>query len=149
MIRPFFSHTFFSNFLSVLAEIMRQFYAPQWPAILNALSCESSGFDGRAYEPCLERYRSEERNRGNFIDPYRVTLSGRAGRPCAKQFAFTEVRHMRYPMALIAALVAILLLTPASRASAQVGVAVNIGPAPVCPYGYFDYAPYSCAPYGS
>ena len=25
---------------------------------------------------------------------------------------------------------------------------VNIGAAPVCPYGYFDYAPYDCAPYG-
>ncbi len=31
---------------------------------------------------------------------------------------------------------------------AQVGIGVNIGPAPVCPYGYFDYAPYDCAPYG-
>jgi hypothetical protein len=55
---------------------------------------------------------------------------------------------MRYPMALIAALAAILLLPTAPRAKAQVGVAVNIGPAPICPYGYFDYAPYSCAPYG-
>jgi hypothetical protein len=27
-------------------------------------------------------------------------------------------------------------------------VSVNIGVAPVCPYGYFDYAPYDCAPYG-
>jgi len=27
-------------------------------------------------------------------------------------------------------------------------VSINIGPAPVCPYGYFDYAPYDCAPYG-
>ena len=27
-------------------------------------------------------------------------------------------------------------------------VAVDIGVAPVCPYGYFDYAPYDCAPYG-
>jgi hypothetical protein len=35
-----------------------------------------------------------------------------------------------------------------SRSMAQVSVGVNIGPAPVCPYGYFDYAPYSCAPYG-
>ncbi|GAB2592206.1 hypothetical protein GCM10027066_33940 [Dyella jejuensis] len=34
------------------------------------------------------------------------------------------------------------------RAEAQVAVGVNIGPAPVCPYGYYDYAPYSCAPYG-
>ncbi|GLQ98066.1 hypothetical protein [Dyella mobilis] len=28
----------------------------------------------------------------------------------------------------------------------QVGMAV--GPAPECPYGYYDFAPYSCAPYG-
>jgi hypothetical protein len=27
-------------------------------------------------------------------------------------------------------------------------IAVQIGPAPVCPYGYFDYPPYDCAPYG-
>jgi hypothetical protein len=35
-----------------------------------------------------------------------------------------------------------------SLAPAQVSVGVNIGPAPYCPYGYFDYAPYGCAPYG-
>ena len=27
-------------------------------------------------------------------------------------------------------------------------VSVSIGAAPVCPYGYFDYPPYDCAPYG-
>jgi hypothetical protein len=27
-------------------------------------------------------------------------------------------------------------------------VSVSVGVAPVCPYGYFDYAPYACAPYG-
>jgi hypothetical protein len=32
--------------------------------------------------------------------------------------------------------------------TAPAQVSVNIGAAPVCPYGYFDYAPYSCAPYG-
>ncbi len=51
----------------------------------------------------------------------------------------------------LCALVAALLLTAAftaPRASAQVSIGVNIGPAPVCPYGYFDYAPYNCAPYG-
>jgi hypothetical protein len=37
-------------------------------------------------------------------------------------------------------------LTTVSLAPAQ--VAVDIGVAPVCPYGYFDYAPYDCAPYG-
>jgi len=31
---------------------------------------------------------------------------------------------------------------------AQVGIGVQIGPTPVCPYGYYDYPPYQCAPYG-
>jgi len=39
-----------------------------------------------------------------------------------------------------------LLTVSAPRVSAQ--VAVNIGPAPVCPYGYYDVPPYACAPYG-
>jgi len=36
----------------------------------------------------------------------------------------------------------------AAHAPAQISVGVNIGPAPICPYGYFDYPPYDCAPYG-
>ena len=40
------------------------------------------------------------------------------------------------------------LMSSLSVAPAQISVGVNIGPAPVCPYGYFDYAPYDCAPYG-
>jgi hypothetical protein len=38
------------------------------------------------------------------------------------------------------------LLSSVSVAPAQIGI--SIGAAPVCPYGYFDYAPYNCAPYG-
>ena len=34
--------------------------------------------------------------------------------------------------------------TPASPAQ----VSVNIGVAPVCPYGYYSAPPYQCAPYG-
>jgi hypothetical protein len=37
-------------------------------------------------------------------------------------------------------------MSAASVAPAQ--VSINIGAAPICPYGYFDYAPYDCAPYG-
>ena len=33
-------------------------------------------------------------------------------------------------------------------ATSPAQIAVSIGAAPVCPYGYFDYAPYDCAPYG-
>ena len=54
---------------------------------------------------------------------------------------------------LSAAAVALFALAPIHASSAAPAptpaqVAVGIGIAPVCPYGYFDYAPYSCAPYG-
>jgi len=49
--------------------------------------------------------------------------------------------------ALATLLVSCALVAPA-YAPAQVSVGVNIGAPPICPYGYFDYAPYDCAPYG-
>jgi len=42
--------------------------------------------------------------------------------------------------------VAVAALGATSVSPAQ--VSIGIGIAPVCPYGYFDYAPYDCAPYG-
>ena len=33
-------------------------------------------------------------------------------------------------------------------APAQISVGVGIGAEPGCPYGYYDYAPYNCSPYG-
>lgn len=39
-----------------------------------------------------------------------------------------------------------LLLAPARPAPAQ--ISVQIGPAPDCPYGYYEVPPYNCAPYG-
>src|SRR3984893_18311182 len=38
-------------------------------------------------------------------------------------------------------------LTTAPKVDAQ--VSVDVGVAPVCPYGYYDVPPYSCAPYGN
>jgi hypothetical protein len=38
------------------------------------------------------------------------------------------------------------LLSGATVAPAQ--ISVGIGVAPSCPYGYYDYAPYNCSPYG-
>jgi hypothetical protein len=46
----------------------------------------------------------------------------------------------------LAAVAAIGITASAPRAQAQ--VAVEIGVAPECPYGYYDSAPYGCAPYG-
>src|ERR1700678_55013 len=40
------------------------------------------------------------------------------------------------------------LVATAPQAQAQVSVGVQIGPAPDCPYGYYDVAPYGCAPAG-
>jgi hypothetical protein len=49
--------------------------------------------------------------------------------------------------AFMAIAIAMLCFVP-SVSAAQVSVGVGIGVAPVCPYGYFDYPPYECAPYG-
>jgi hypothetical protein len=52
----------------------------------------------------------------------------------------------RFIMPALAAFAAILCTAGAFRAEAQ--WSINIGVAPSCPYGYYDYAPYRCAPYG-
>ena len=48
----------------------------------------------------------------------------------------------------LAAVAGICMMATAPNMDAQVSVAVNVGAAPDCPYGYYDAAPYSCAPYG-
>src|SRR6185312_6117157 len=48
----------------------------------------------------------------------------------------------------LAAVAAVFLALAAPSARAQVSFGVQIGSPPVCPYGYFDYAPYYCAPFG-
>lgn len=53
---------------------------------------------------------------------------------------------MRQSLLLAAILAAGTLVAAAPKANAQ--ISVQIGEPPVCPYGYFDYAPYNCAPYG-
>ncbi len=59
------------------------------------------------------------------------------------------MRYLKYVV-----LLAVLMMPLAySQAQVRVGVGVGFGPGyvvgpPVCPYGYFDYAPYACAPYG-
>ncbi len=49
-------------------------------------------------------------------------------------------KWLAFPVLIVA------LVSSVSVAPAQ--VSINIGVAPVCPYGYFDYPPYYCAPYG-
>ena len=37
---------------------------------------------------------------------------------------------------------------PSGTASAQISIGINLGAPPVCRWGYYDYPPYQCAPYG-
>ena len=53
---------------------------------------------------------------------------------------------MSYWKVLAAAALSVGLLAGNCVSPAQ--VVVGIGVAPACPYGYYDYAPYSCSPYG-
>jgi hypothetical protein len=55
------------------------------------------------------------------------------------------MRGIKY---VLTAAAAVFFLAAAPQSHAQVSVGINIGPAPACPYGYYDYAPYNCAPYG-
>ena len=56
------------------------------------------------------------------------------------------VKVLRY-VALLA-----VFFIPAAYSHAQISVGIGIGSygygPPVCPYGYYGYAPYACAPYG-
>jgi hypothetical protein len=59
------------------------------------------------------------------------------------------MRYLKYFV-----LLAVLMMPLAySQAQVGVGIGVRIGPGyvggpPVCPYGYYAYYPYACAPYG-
>ena len=52
----------------------------------------------------------------------------------------------RFSRALVLTAVAVGAAATAPKGDAQ--ISINIGAEPVCPYGYYDYAPYACAPYG-
>ncbi len=51
-----------------------------------------------------------------------------------------------FTFVMLASLAGIGFTAATPRAEAQ--VSINIGVAPECPYGYYDGAPYGCAPYG-
>ncbi len=53
---------------------------------------------------------------------------------------------IRFRYLALAVVVAMCFTMADPKAQAQ--VSVEIGAAPECPYGYYDVAPYNCAPYG-
>jgi hypothetical protein len=66
---------------------------------------------------------------------------------CLLTFDVAEVTFMRASQLLVLAAIAgsgFMAFVPKTEA----GVTVDIGLAPECPYGYYDAAPYGCAPSG-
>ena len=63
-----------------------------------------------------------------------------------RAFIRNEDKQMRSWKFLAFFTLSIVLLSIPGSVSAQ--VAIQIGPEPLCPYGYYDFAPYHCAPYG-
>jgi hypothetical protein len=55
---------------------------------------------------------------------------------------------IRFKHLAMAVVVVMCFAMAAPKAQAQVSVGVEVGAAPECPYGYYDAAPYNCAPYG-
>ena len=56
------------------------------------------------------------------------------------------MRFIKY--AFLTAAVGCLFSISTPKSQSQISVGINLGPEPVCPYGYYDYAPYNCAPDG-
>jgi hypothetical protein len=54
------------------------------------------------------------------------------------------VKRIKFLLLAVVAGICFMAATPKTQAQ----VSVEIGAAPECPYGYYDVAPYNCAPYG-
>src|SRR5260370_14828240 len=68
-------------------------------------------------------------------------------------FLLLKLRYLRF-FGLLGICLAISLFSPSSAHAQRVTFGIGVGgpvyygPAPVCGYGYYDYYPYACAPYG-
>jgi len=58
------------------------------------------------------------------------------------------MQYLKYAALFGVLSLAMLFVAGTANAQVRVGVGVGIGPEPVCAYGYYNYYPYACAPYG-
>jgi hypothetical protein len=58
------------------------------------------------------------------------------------------MRFLRHIAVAVVTLFAFGVVTLGVSGCAHTGVGVAFGAEPDCPWGYYDYSPYSCAPYG-
>jgi hypothetical protein len=57
-------------------------------------------------------------------------------------------RVKKFGSLVFSAVAAVCICAATPGAQAQVSINVQIGQPPVCPYGYYGFAPYNCAPMG-
>src|ERR1700722_17273427 len=93
------------------------------------------------------RFESKESSEALQIRPQRL---GFQKRPAIWEKGELAMRYIKY-LLLLGVLMAFPLVQ--SQAQVRVGVGIGFGPGyvggpPACAYGYYDYAPYACAPYG-
>src|SRR6202140_1357941 len=67
-------------------------------------------------------------------------------------FLYLKIRYLKI-FGLLGVVLAVCLFSASNANAQRLAIGVGIGPgyygeAPVCDYGYYDYAPYACAPYG-
>ena len=80
--------------------------------------------------------------------PWKTNEHDSCGTEATLRTAEPEERlQMRGLKALFCAVALLLPLTMIPKAGAQIAIDIG-GPPPVCPYGYYGYAPYGCAPAG-
>src|SRR6516225_7028235 len=68
----------------------------------------------------------------------------------------SQAKQMRYLKYIVLLGILAFVCAGTSQAQVRVGIGFGVGPvygpvygpAPVCAYGYYDYYPYACAPYG-
>jgi len=72
-----------------------------------------------------------------------VLIKSASAPPGAREDA---MRRMHWQWLALIAVLGMAFAVAAPGAAAQ--IAVQVGPPPACPYGYYDVPPYDCAPYG-
>ncbi len=58
------------------------------------------------------------------------------------------MNKFNYVASVAVAGICVAALAPKAHAQINIHIGIGGGAPPACPYGYYDYAPYTCAPYG-
>jgi hypothetical protein len=63
---------------------------------------------------------------------------------CIQPLEVYDMHRMKLFTLVATAVFAAIAAVPTTQAQ----ITISVGAVPICPYGYYDYAPYNCSPYG-